>query len=342
MTERLLRYADLVACQATLFHTRMPASHEKEDFMIIGPGASDRHAHMFEPHGFHIGAVRQSFGCVPSQHSSDSAEVIVVHSGQWRLFFGPNQEDGSIDLAPGDVISVPWHIFRGMAKLGEGSGFLWTPLGQHEPNDVAWTPAVFEAAGDHGLRLAKGGLLIDTSSGTYQLCDVATEAPANTINLAELHTPTLRKLQSCFVQATAMVANPHSPLAADGVAEAGVITTKPTRDGFMPGPIESWWPHGFALRRLTLASGAYVPLHARQEAEVLLMQQGTLEVSWKDGGLVMGAGDTLSVPVGLPRAFRNTASVPALVFIVRGTEDPAMPVFASSPQPRERISAPVR
>lgn len=340
MTERLFRYADLLACQAVAFHTRTSDPHEKEDFIIIGPGASNRHAHMCQPHGFQIGAVRQEFGYAESQHSCDTAEVFVVHSGQWRLFFGPNQEDGSIDLAPGDVFSVPCRIFRGVAKLDEGKGFLWTPRGQDQPNDVSWRPAVFAAAADRELRLAKGGRLIDTSSGNYQLRDLASEPTSNAMDHAELDAPPLEKLQSCCVRAAAMAANPHSPLAADGVAEAGVIATRRTRDGFMPGPIAGWWPHGFTLRRLTLASGAYVPLHARQEAEVLFVQQGTFEVSWNEGAILMGAGDTLSVPVDLPHALRNTASVPAEVFIVRGTEDPAMPAFSSVRVPHEQVSAP--
>jgi mannose-6-phosphate isomerase-like protein (cupin superfamily) len=81
------------------------------------------------------------------------------------------------------------------------------------------------------------------------------------------------------------------------------------------------------LRRLTLQTGAYVPEHVRQEAEVLFVHEGTLEVSWEDGVLFMGAGDTLTVPVGLAHAFRNTASVPCTVFVVRGTENPARPVM---------------
>ena len=118
-------------------------------------------------------------------------------------------------------------------------------------------------------------------------------------------------------------ANPASPLAAEGVEEAGIIVPQATSDGFAPGPITGWWPHGFNLRQLTLQSSAYVPMHARLEAEVLFIQSGTVEISWADGSLFLGAGDTLSVPIGLPHAFRNTASVPAIVFVVRGGESPA-------------------
>jgi mannose-6-phosphate isomerase-like protein (cupin superfamily) len=80
---------------------------------------------------------------------------------------------------------------------------------------------------------------------------------------------------------------------------------------------------------LTLQTGAYVPPHSRQEAEVLFVQEGVLEVRWSDGAILMGPGDTLTVPVGLQRSFRNTASTPSKVFVVRGGDDPASPSFAS-------------
>jgi mannose-6-phosphate isomerase-like protein (cupin superfamily) len=190
---------------------------------------------------------------------------------------------------------------------------------------------VFEAAEEHGLKLAKGGRLIDTSSGEYELKDVELEDALDVDQLARLKTPPLDLLQHCVARAGETPGNPSSKLASDGVEEAGVIVPQATRDGFAPGPISGWWPHGFNLRELRLETGAYVPSHARAEAEVLLVQSGTIEVSWNGGAIVMGAGDTLSVPIALPHAFRNTASASAVVFIVRGTEDPALPIFETAP-----------
>jgi mannose-6-phosphate isomerase-like protein (cupin superfamily) len=334
MLARLVRYADLIPCRTAFLDTRTPGSTEKENFTIVGPGVSesaDQHVHITEKHGFNIGAARQPFGCINSQHSHDTAEVFVVHSGHWRLPFGAEKEDGFIDIGPGDVCSVPIHMFRGFEKLDSGTGFLFTVLGEDDPGKVTWAPAVFEAAEDHGLKLAKGGRLIDTSQGDYQLKSMELEAPLDEADLAALKTPSAEKLAQCVVHAGKARANPSSPLAADGVAEAGVIVPQATRDGFAPGPISGWWPHGFNLRELTLQTGAYVPPHAREEAEVLFVQSGTLEVSWADGAIVMGAGDTLTVPVGLTHAFRNTASVPTIVFVIRGTENPAMPSFESVP-----------
>jgi quercetin dioxygenase-like cupin family protein len=220
-------------------------------------------------------------------------------------------------------------MFRGFEKLDEGVGFLWTVLGEDDPGKVTWAPAVFEAAADHGLKLAKGGRLIDTSQGNYVLQDVELAEATDSGAAAELKTPPMDKLRGCVVVADRMVANPHSPLAAEGVAEAPVITPATTGDGFTAGPIAGWWPHGFNLRRLTLATGAYVPQHARHEVEVIFVHAGTLEVSWADGAIIMGAGDTLSVPVGLAHAFRNTASVDAVAFVVRGGDAPEMPTFVN-------------
>ena len=337
MRERLGRYADLQACRTAFIDTRTPGSTEKENFTIIGPGVSespDQHVHIREKHGFNIGGARQPFGCVNSQHSHDTAEVFVVHTGHWRLHFGPNKEDGSLDIGPGDVASVPIHMFRGFSKLDEGTGFLWMPLGQDDPGKVTWAPAVFKAAEDHGLKLAKGGKLIDTSNGSYELKQVELEKPPSDEALQHLQTPALEKLQECVLRSGEMVANPASPLSADKVQEVGIIVPQATADHFSPGPIAGWWPHDFNLRKLTLESGAYIPFHARVEVEVLFVQSGTVEVSWRNGdreeSLLMGTGDTLSMPVGVQHSFRNTASGQAALFVVRGTDDPQMPVFESS------------
>lgn len=334
MNARLVRYADLIPCRTAFLDTKTPGSTEKENFTIIGKGVSEspeQVVHIVEPHGFNIGAARQPFGCVNSQHSHETAEVFIIHSGRWRLIFGPNREDGTLEVGPGDVASVPTRMFRGFEKVDEGIGFLFTILGQDDPGQVTWAPAVFEAAADFGLKLAKGGRLIDTSSGTAELRDVEMEGVLTESQLAELKTPPAEKLAECVVLADDIVANPASPLAAVGVEEAGIIVPRATRDGFAAGPIKGWWPQDYNLRQLTLQTGAYVPTHARAEAEVLMVQEGTVEISWADGAIIMGAGDTLTVPIGLAHAFRNTASVPAKVFVVRGTDDPVLPVFETMP-----------
>jgi hypothetical protein len=119
-------------------------------------------------------------------------------------------------------------MFHGFEKLDEGTGFLFTVLGEDDPGKVPWTPAAFEAAAGHGLKLIKGGRLIDTSSGEYGLKDVELEDVIGDAALSDLKTPTAEKLRRCVVAAADMATNPASPLASEGVAEAGVIVPHPT------------------------------------------------------------------------------------------------------------------
>lgn len=332
MEQRLVRYADLKGLRNAFIDSRTPGSDRKENFTIIGPGVAENPSqvvHIPEPHGFNVGAARQPKGCVNSQHSHLTAEVFVVHSGAWRLLFGANKDEGHLDIGPGDVASVPPQMFRGFEKRDDGTGFLFVVLGRDDPGKVQWAPSVFEMAEAYGLKLLKGGRLVDTTLGEPLPVGAELEPPPSAELLAALRTPPAAQMAQCVVSRDAIRPNPQSPLAANGSEEAGVIVPVATEDGFAPGPIVGWWPHGFNIRRLRLQTGTRVGQHARAEPEVIFVHEGTLEVSWDGGGIIMGAGDTLTVPVGLFRAFRNTASVPLTAFIVRGSDSPRRPVFAA-------------
>ena len=119
-------------------------------------------------------------------------------------------------------------------------------------------------------------------------------------------------------------------MAGEGVEEAGVIGDVDGQDGIKAGPIVGHWKHDFTLRRLKLETGATIAAHARAEQEVIFVQSGTLEFTWDSGSLVMGAGDTLTVPIGLMHGFRNPASADAIAFVIRGAAAPAAPVFAAA------------
>jgi len=334
MEKRLVRYGDLKGLRNAFIDTRTPGSDKKENFTIIGPGVSENPAqfvHIAEPHGFNIGAARQPGGCLNSQHSHLTAEVFVVHTGKWRLIFGAHRDEGTLDIEPGDVVSVPTNMFRGFEKRDEGTGFLFVILGRDDPGKVMWAPEVFELAEKYGLKLLKGGKLVDTVLGERVPEGAELEQPPSAAQLDALKTPPLDKMLQCYVPAAKMIANPRSRLAVEGVEEAAIIGTMETDDGFAAGPITGWWEHGFVLRQLRMQTGGYVAPHARKEREVLFVQEGTLEVGLEEGALIMGAGDTLSVPVGVVHSFRNAASCPLKAFIVRGGDNPAMPVFANMP-----------
>jgi len=333
LDERLVRYVDLKPCLNAFVDTRTPGSDRKENFTIIGPGVAEnpgQHVHIAEKHGFNVSAARQPGGCLNSQHSHETAEVFVVHSGHWRLLFGAEAgEDGSLDIAPGDVVSVPIHMFRGFEKLDEGTDFLWVPLGQDDPGKVLWAPKVFELARDYGLKLLKGGRLVDTIVGEIVPDGAEVDEGPSPEEMTHHRTPPLEKLQEVTLRYSDMQGNPDSPLAGPGVEECAVIGTAETGDGFRPGPISGWWPHGFVLRLLRMNTGAVVPAHIREEEEVLFVQEGTLAVDTPNGSVVMAAGDTFSTPKGVARNFRCLSSNGCAVFVLRGGDTPVAPHFVA-------------
>ena len=351
MQNRVIRYADLKPCRNAFVDSRTPGSDAKENFTLIGPGVSEnpnQHVHIPEPHGFNIGGARQPPGCLNSQHSHETAEVFVVHTGKWRFMFGPECEDGSVELNPGDTISIPIHMFRGFENIGEEDGFLFAVLGGDDPGRVTWTPGVFDLAEKYGLVLLEGGKLVDTTEGESVPEGAQRTPKTDADTVARLATPDRDLESECVARMGALTSEDASPLTGNGVSECAVITPKETQDGFGPGPISGWWPHGFNLRLLVFAPEAATPAHAREEEEVVFVQSGTLDVEWDDGrggsgALTLGPGDTFTCPVGVTRTYRNAAKPHAdrtervsddhdgvtRAFVVRGGDSPAAPRMAA-------------
>jgi mannose-6-phosphate isomerase-like protein (cupin superfamily) len=331
---RLVRYADLIPCKNAFVDTRSPGSDRKENFTIIGPGVAEnpgQHVHIREKHGFNVSAARQPEGCLNSQHSHETAEVFVVHSGHWRLLFGAEAgTEGHLDIGPGDVVSVPIHMFRGFAKLNDGIGFLWVPLGQDDPGKVLWAPKVFELAKNYGLVLLKGGRLVDTTLGEEIPEGAEIDPGPSSLEIAELRTPPLNRMAQVIARFADLRPNPDSALAFPGVEECAVIGPDDTEDGFKAGPIIGWWPHGFTLRLLRLQTGAHIPPHIREEEEVLFVQQGAIEVETNEGKIVMVEGDTFTTPKRAARSFRALSSIGCVAFVLRGGDAPKRPRFVET------------
>ena len=305
---RVVRYGELVPCRNAFIDTRNPGSEEKENFTIIGPGVSEnseQHVHISEPHGFNIGAARQPPRCVNSQHSHDTAEVFVVHSGSWTFNFG---EQGEVELLapPGAVASVPTRLFRGFTNVGDDEGFLWVALGRDDPGHVLWAPHVFDMASNFGLILLEDGSLVDTARG-QQVPQGAAIMPRTTpAQAAALRAADRDWLARCVIGPAAIATQPRGLLAGPGVDERLLIG---------PGA-QLGWPHGFTLARVELAEGARIEPYAHARKEVWFVHHGVIECEVADGTLEIGEGDTFTVPADLGRGWR--AARPATAFVVRG------------------------
>lgn len=326
--ERLVRYRDLRPCTTAFIDTRTPGSAEKENFTIIGPGVAenpDQHVHIEIPHGFNIGGARQPPNCVNSQHSHETAEVFVVHSGQWAFLLGPNKEDGEVILGPGDTISIPIHVFRGFKNVGDDVGFLYAVLGGDDPGHVMWAPYVFDNAAEHGLILLEDGSLVDTTRGETIPSGKQAMSPTTDEDIARLRSMTADEMGDCVVFRSEL--EPATSDALPDLREFPIIGAARTEEHLPAGKMA--WPHGFHLRYVAIDPGVTTLQHSRAEEEVIFIQSGELTVSIADGDIRMEAGDVLTVPVDMPRSFSNTGSETAEAYVVRGGDDPKPPVICT-------------
>ena len=320
---RLVRYADLIPCTTAFVDTRTPGSEGKENFTIIGPGVSespDQHVHIDIPHGFNIGGARQPPNCVNSQHSHETAEVFVVHSGRWAFYLGENAETAEAILEPGDVVSIPIHVFRGFENVGDSVGFLFAVLGGDDPGRVTWAPYVFEAAERNGLVLLENGRLVDLARGETVPEGAAIMPPTTAEDAARLKQMDAAGLRRCVASHAEFEPARESLLTADGVAEIPIIGTARS-DGMGAGKLA--WSHGFHLRKVVLRPGSETSVHARPQQEVLFVHRGSLSLTAGGVELELGPGDIMTIPVDLPRQFRNSARGTCELYAVDGGDNPA-------------------
>jgi len=298
---RVVRYRDLVPCFNAFVDSRTPGSDAKENFTIIGPGVSenpDQYVHIAEAHGFNIGGARQPPECVNSQHSHETAEVFVVHTGKWRFDFGEHGDDAQVTASPGDIVSFPVRAFRGFKNVGEETGFLWSVLGGNDPGRVLWAPHVFELARDYGLLLLENGALIDTAAGQA---------------VPEGLKPMPVTSRDAIARLRVMRPEDESEIIARGdSAAAPGETCIIGQDAVLPAAL------GFRLSRLILGPEEATKNLAPDHVEVVFVQRGSIDVHCCSAIVTLDAGDTMTVPVGLARRYASREG--AEVIVVRGTE----------------------
>ena len=288
MAARVVRYADLRPCYNAFIDTRSPGSEAKENFTIIGPGVSEnpeQFVHIAEPHGFNIGGARQPPRCVNSQHSHDTAEVFVVHTGVWRFDLGEHGDDAQVVALPGDVISLPTRMFRGFTNIGDDTGYLFAVLGGDDPGKVLWAPEVFDMAQNYGLVLLENGQLVDTVAGQTVPADARPMPRTSPEQAAMLTRATPQNAETLLWRAR------------DGSGTTSIIGNA--------GPLN--WSHPFSLDRIDLAGTTDTAVPTRPE--VIFVQAGTVTVTSDGGSLTLGTGDTMTLPLGIERRLSGSATV---------------------------------
>ncbi len=328
LAKRLVRYVDLKPCTTAFIDTRTPGRQEKENFTIIGSGVTespDQHIHIDEPHGFNIGGARQPPGCINSQHSHETAEVFIIHTGTWAFFLGPKCEDGEVVLGPGDTISIPVHVFRGFKNVGSDVGYMFAVLGGDDPGHVTWAPDVFESAEEYGLILLEDGSLVDTTKGE-SIPDGKNAMPATTNeDIARLRRMTGDELADCVLSHKNVLANQNRQNINTGIVESPIIGAASTSENLPAGKMS--WPHGFHVRHISVEPGSTSSRHQRREEEVIMLHNGSLVVHFDEGDAELVSGDVLTVPIGKTRAYSNRSNQLAEIYVVRGGDQPMPPQF---------------
>ena len=309
-----VRYSELVPCRTAFVDTHNPGTEGKENFTIIGGGVSenpDQYVHIQETPGFNIGGAGQPSGCTNSLHSHRTAEVFIIHTGSWRFFWGLKGDDGDVVLDPGDLISLPTHMFRGFENVTpisatneNGYGFMFSVLGGDDSGGgVVWAPEVLEEARDHGLTLLQSGQLANSLDGE----EISTEIlPLTPINEAELSFYS----RNTITDASKVVASrPNDAIYCEteliGRSSNAVIGERP----------------GFDVRRVQWGHGEDIPWCVPNLDTVLISNAGSVVLS---NGETLGSGDVALIQAGEEEIdIKPLSGEVSELFIVTATDDPA-------------------
>ena len=309
-----VRFNELVPCRTAFVDTHNPGTEGKENFTIIGGGVSenpDQYVHIQETPGFNIGGAGQPSGCTNSLHSHRTAEVFIIHTGSWRFFWGLKGDDGDVVLDPGDLISLPTHMFRGFENVTpisatneNGYGFMFSVLGGDDSGGgVVWAPEVLEEARDHGLTLLQSGQLANSLDGE----EISTEIlPLTPINEAELSFYS----RNTIADASKVVApRPNDSIYCEteliGRSSNAVIGERP----------------GFEVRRVQWGHGEDIPWCVPNLDTVLISNAGSVVLS---NGETLGSGDVALIQAGEEEIdIKPLSGEVSELFIVTATDDPA-------------------
>jgi hypothetical protein len=237
--------------------------------------------------------------------------VFIIHTGSWRFFWGLKGDDGDVVLDPGDLISLPTHMFRGFENVTpisatneNGYGFMFSVLGGDDSGGgVVWAPEVLEEARDHGLTLLQSGQLANSLDGE----EISTEIlPVTPINEAELSFYS----RNTIADASKVVApRPNDSIYCEteliGRSSNAVIGERP----------------GFEVRRVEWGHGEDIPWCVPNLDTVLISNAGSVVLS---NGESLGSGDVALIQAGEEEIdIKPLSGEVSELFIVTATDDPA-------------------
>ena len=165
MNNRLAKFEDLVPSTLPFVEGKLEGHKERKNYSIVGPGVAEdskQFVKIATPHSFNLGAVSALPKNGSGLHSHTTAEVFIIYSGKWRVYWGAEGKDETI-LTAGDIISMPTNMFRGFENAGNKEGLIFVVLGGDDPGIITWVPSVLEKANQTGMAILNDNSLIDLS-----------------------------------------------------------------------------------------------------------------------------------------------------------------------------------
>jgi quercetin dioxygenase-like cupin family protein len=319
---RLVRRADLAACDEAFVDCRLEGSTPKFNYSIIGPGvtqADDQLVNLPEPHGFSLGAAAMPKGVTNNLHIHYTAEVFMIFKGEWLFRWGADGKEGEFVGRAGDILSMPTWIFRGFTNIGADDGWIFTALGRDETGGVIWHPDILRRAADTGLYLSKTNMLIDLAKGDPLPDRGDLLEPLSEAFIAELQHVGPDEMRSRITTAAERLWSPQallqSVLPGHRAAIAPVIGWGMSEDRMArPKTVN---PHGFSIEWLRIEAGSCVGPFRTNPKQVLIVQFGAVEITLGDGSQVTARPwDIFSVPEGEWRSLRSIGAEDALMIVM--------------------------
>jgi len=313
--KRVVRRAGMVPERVAFIDCKMPGSHLKENYSLIGPGVTqskEQKIALSEPHGFSLGVAAMPAGITNNLHIHYTAEVFMIYKGTWKFRWGANGDEGEVIGHAGDVVSIPTWIFRGFTNVGDTEGWIFTALGADETGGIIWHPSILENAAKHGLYLTRENMMVDTAAGAAKPADDDLMEPMSESQIKSLRKYTFEEMAKQVVFAKNRIFSSKalldSAIPGHGGQLAPILGNGLTEDRDHAPTIMN--PHGMSLEWGRIPEGGQIGPFSIDEKQAMIVFNGSVDVcqdpSKPDEVQTVGEQDLYSFPGNTWRTLRAT------------------------------------
>ena len=259
----------------------------------------------------------------------------MIYRGEWTFRWGRNGTDGEIVGRAGDTLSIPTWIFRGFTNTGPDDSWIFTLLGKDDSGGVVWHPDILTKAAEHGLYLRRDNMMVDLAKGDPMPAPEDLIQPLHDADIASMRSYTIDDMRARLVTSADLIWSKTAlldhGLTGHQSALAPVIGPGMTEDRNAEAKICN--PHGFSLEYMRLDPGNSIGPFRLQTKQVLIVREGSLEVSLGRGDEISRAvaepWATFSVPSDTWRTYRSVGDQPLLMSVT--TAGDARPIIEWDP-----------